>query len=301
MSKKANKRAKTAAPTPAVVLFGLDQAEKPHAGYFEEGQVELAIKVAGLIGFNVLRAWDPDQANLIRSLPAGRIYANERGFVPHVRRDLYAKVVELAAAAVAGPANRPASPSAGRESLETRPPADLGAAAVANSAADPITRPKVADPAYGLPRHWDEFDIGHLVIGPDDDPKEDGWSAANVAERNGDMFALRWVQWPQQRKAWRHRYNLGLLYPGAPKPSLEGRPPQSSAAEPGSHYPDSWGDISVGSLVLAKEDGPWQAWWEAIVFEIDGQAVTLRWRDYPELPAVVRPRLSLTLLYPNPH
>ena len=114
------------------------------------------------------------------------------------------------------------------------------------------------------------------------------------------MFTLQWAQWPRYRKIRRHRYNLALMYPGVLGAGFEVQAPQTSAV-PESHYPDSWAEISVGSLVLAKEDGPWQAWWEAIAFEVDGQALTLRWRDHQEIPTIIRPRLSLGLLYPNPH
>jgi hypothetical protein len=95
MSKKTN-QSKRPTPTPAVVLFGIDEANKPHAAYFDEAHVELATKAAGLMGLNVLKVANHEQAKIACSLPAGRIYANGRGFVPYVRKDLYSKVTELA-------------------------------------------------------------------------------------------------------------------------------------------------------------------------------------------------------------
>jgi hypothetical protein len=52
--------------------------------------------------------------------------------------------------------------------------------------------------------------------------------------------------------------------------------------------------------MLAKDDGPCQSWWEAIVAEKHGDTFTLRWRDHVYLSNIVRGRLSLALLYPNP-
>jgi hypothetical protein len=35
-----------------------------------------------------------------------------------------------------------------------------------------------------LPRHWADIDVGHLVIAPEDDRKEDGWWQAIVGARS---------------------------------------------------------------------------------------------------------------------
>ena len=48
----------------------------------------------------------------------------------------------------------------------------------------------------------------------------------------------------------------------------------------GARLPKSWHDIGMGDLVVAndsREDG----WYEAIVIHVDGDMLTLRWRDYP--------------------
>jgi hypothetical protein len=60
----------------------------------------------------------------------------------------------------------------------------------------------------------------------------------------------------------------------------------------------SWDDIDVGKLVLA-EFAPAEGWWEAVVIERAGDALTLRWRDWPKEPAFVRERLALALLNPG--
>jgi hypothetical protein len=289
MSKKTN-QSKRPTPTPAVVLFGIDEANKPHAAYFDEAHVELATKAAGLMGLNVLKVANHEQAKIACSLPAGRIYANGRGFVPYVRKDLYSKVTELAGTQATHQLRGPQSiastegPSSG-SSVERQP-------------ANPAGRR--AGP--GLPRHWDDIDVGHLVIAPEDNRKDDGWWQAIVVEKNGDMFTLRWQAFPHQKKILRHRLNIGLMYPGADdRGSLTQPTAASSSATSSPEYPKTWDDIAADSLVLAKEEGPMEAWWDAIVIEQNGDAFTLRWRDYPHLPAIVRHRLNLSLLNPNPH
>jgi hypothetical protein len=121
------------------------------------------------------------------------------------------------------------------------------------------------------------------------------------------MLTLRWRDYPRQRRFTRHYRTLALLCPTPHDPSaakpfdkpakqsaLRATAPKSTA--PG--LPHSWGEIGVGQLVLSLQDGPWGAWWEAIVTEINGHAITLRWRDYADLPPITRPRASLALLCP---
>jgi hypothetical protein len=76
-----------------------------------------------------------------------------------------------------------------------------------------------------------------------------------------------------------------------------------SAAEPAqpavAHgYPRDWNDISVGHLVIAS-GGPTDGWWEAIVIGLEGDMLTLRWRDYPRYPKFVQHRSAVALLKPG--
>jgi hypothetical protein len=68
-------------------------------------------------------------------------------------------------------------------------------------------------------------------------------------------------------------------------------------AAPG--LPSSWDDIDVGQLVLAQEVLA-EGWWEAIVVARDNDMLTLKWRDYPKYPQLVRHRASVALLKPTP-
>jgi hypothetical protein len=86
--------------------------------------------------------------------------------------------------------------------------------------------------------------------------------------------------------------------PSSPRNGSSG----ASASTPGGsapHLPQTWQSIGVGDLVVAndsREDG----WYEAIVVEQNGEMLTLRWRDYPRERRIVRHRLRLGLLYPEP-
>ena len=155
----------------AVIVYGLDAHNKPQAARFPERLCDLAIKAAQQLKLNVLPVTSPDVAEFAADLPVGRINSSGRGLVPYVRQNVYDKVLELAHAA------DPAQPA----------------------------------PAPGLPRSWNEIDVGHLVIAFEN--KDDGWWEAIVIETNNDMLTLRWRDYPKQPTLVRHRAAVALLNP----------------------------------------------------------------------------------------
>jgi hypothetical protein len=275
------------APVHAVVLFGVDRHGKPTAARFPESQAKLAAKAAEQLHLRVLTVATPAVAELAATLPVGRVHASGKGFVPNVRGDLYAKLL-----AMAGP---PAQ--------VTQPSAQTPGQAQSNGGGAKTTKP-----AHDrLPRDWDAIAPGHLVVAQES--PEDGWYDAIVVDQNGDMLTLRWRDYPRDRRFVRHRRSLALLCPTPhdpsaakpfDKPAKQSAPraaaPKHTPTAPG--LPHSWAEIGVGQLVLALQDGPWGAWWEAIVTEINGDTITLRWRDYADLPPITQPRASLALLCP---
>jgi hypothetical protein len=152
-----------------------------------------------------------------------------------------------------------------------------------------------------LPRNWHEIGLGDLVVAQEEDPT-DGWYEAIVVEVANDMFTLRWRDYPRLRRITRHRLRLGLLYPGPqagkqPKPQSAKHQSPATKVEPG--LPADWQDIDLNKLVLAKDDGPFRAWWEATPVEKAGDTFKLRWRDYSMVPPVSRERFALALICPD--
>src|SRR5215211_6247036 len=91
--------ADTPAPEPAVVVFGRDEAGKPHASWFDAESAELAVKAAQLMQMRVLKVETEEQRAIARQLAPGRVFATGRAFMPFVRANLYSKLVELAGGA----------------------------------------------------------------------------------------------------------------------------------------------------------------------------------------------------------
>jgi hypothetical protein len=160
------------------------------------------------------------------------------------------------------------------------------------------------------PRTWDEIEVGDLVVVQSSEP-ENGWEEATVVRRNRDMFSLRWCQPPNDRLVTRHRLAIALLYPDAepaetapgecePNKSVQLANASSETARAEARFPARWDEIDVGHLVLAKEDGPLQGWWEAVPIEKRGDTLILEWRDHKQLPKISRSRYGLALLHPKP-
>ena len=285
MTAKANhpSRPTTASPAP-LVLFGVDSNGKPKAARFGKQHAGLAIKAATQLQLQVLASNDPKIADLAARLPVGRVHATGRTFVPFIRRDLYDKLV---AAAANGTSHPPAPPK--------------GASGTSGSTP--------GGSAPHLPRNWQEIGIGDLVVANED--REEGWYEAIVVEANGDMLTLRWRDYPRERKIVRHRFRLGLLYPKANATVDKGKPGKASdhakhdkpaTANPvsnGQALPNDWQQIDIGHLVLAKDDGPWRSWWEAVAVEKAGESFKLRWHDFPNITFITRPRLDLALICPD--
>ena len=163
-----------------LIVLGYDDQQKPRGARFDHDKPDVVAKAAELMGLKVYQATSEDVAAVAQKLPLGRLYANGRGFVPSIRQDLYSDlIVELAF-----------EPQAAL-SLET----------------DQDSLPA----ARGLPRTWDEVGPGHLVIAHES--LDYGWWEAIIIECNDDGFTLRYRDFPQLPKFFRHRSAIALMNP----------------------------------------------------------------------------------------
>jgi hypothetical protein len=283
-----DKQATPASSTPApVVLFGIDGRGKCKGARFGKEHASLALKAASQLNLKVLASDNPKVAEIAARLPVGRVHGNGRTFVPFIRQDLYDKLLAVA-------------PNGSAQSASSPPSGSSGAPGPTSGGLPP-----------NLPRNWQEIGIGDLVVAHQS--PDDGWYEAIVMEAAGDMLTLRWRDYPKEKRIVRHRLRLGLLYPalkstvGTGKPSKSsgpakhGKPSPTNPVIDGRALPRDWDDINTGHLVLAKDDGPWRVWWEAIPTEKNGDLLKLRWRDQVGgIATVTRPRLELALICPDP-
>ena len=169
-----------ATASPPLIVLGFDDQQKPRGARFVDAKPDLVTKAADLMDLKVYQATAPDVAAVAEKLPVGRLYANGRGFVPNIRQDLYSDLIaELAVEPEAA-----LSPETDKDSLPA---------------------------ARGLPRTWDEVGPGHLVIAHES--LDYGWWEAIIIECNDDGFTLRYRDFPQLPKFFRHRSAIALMNP----------------------------------------------------------------------------------------
>lgn len=151
--------------------------------------------------------------------------------------------------------------------------------------------PPPQDRKLNLPASWDAIIPGHVVLAQAD-AADDGWWQTAVEGVEGDMLTLKACLFPEVTVI-RHRSAVALLFTKdfAAKAKKADSPPG---------LPTSWKEIATGQLVVAAESDPTDGYWEALVEAVDGDALTLRWRDYPVLPRAKRHRQAVALLCPIP-
>jgi hypothetical protein len=90
-------------------------------------------------------------------------------------------------------------------------------------------------------------------------------------------------------------YVKGAVYSELLFAALAPLPPQINADPLPQDLPHTWDDLAPGHLVIAKESLE-LGWWEAVVIERTGDLVTVKYRDYPQYPPLVRHRSVIALI-----
>jgi len=146
-------------------------------------------------------------------------------------------------------------------------------------------------PQTSLPSSWDSIEVGDLVLGQADSAA-DGWWPTIVESVDGDMLSLQAQDFAEVHVV-RHRSAVALLYTADYV-----APDCGNSVAPG--LPVSWANLAASQLVVAQEEDPEDGWWEAILVEVEGDMLTLQWRDFPRQPKVQRHRKAVALLDPTP-
>jgi len=92
-------------------------------------------------------------------------------------------------------------------------------------------------------------------------------------------------------------YIKGDLYNDLLVATLANQSPQPNPDPAPQDLPGTWDEIAPGHLVIAREALE-IGWWEAVVIERNGDLVTVRYRDYPQYPPMVRHRSAIALISP---
>jgi hypothetical protein len=180
---------KSNAPTSnakAIVLFGLSEDGKPQAGIFPEAQASLAKKAAKELRLEALNVSAAELASFGTKIPAGKLYANRRSFIPNVRKDLHQKLVEFA---------KGGSADSSRGGSSGSPP---------------------LPPSAGIPKNWESVAPGHQILVQSSLP--DGWWESIVLKREGEILTVRFRDYPKEAPFTVHLSQIALQQ-SQPKPS----------------------------------------------------------------------------------
>jgi hypothetical protein len=90
-------------------------------------------------------------------------------------------------------------------------------------------------------------------------------------------------------------YIKGHVYTDLMYTALSPKPPQANPDPAPQDLPRTWDDLAPGHIVIAKETLE-LGWWEAVVIERTGDLVTVKYRDYPQYPPLVRHRSVIALI-----
>ena len=170
-----------------LVMFGTDEHAKPRAARFTSASVTVVTKAAQAMQLKFAEVTTEAQAEVAQKLPTGRLYSTGKGFVPPVRRELFAKLL-----------------------------AAFGIEAVGDT-------PRAASADHVYPASYDEIAPGHLVLVQES--LKYGWWEAIVLERNAENVTVKWRDYPKAPPFTRHFDAVALIRPPAPisQPAVESK------------------------------------------------------------------------------
>lgn len=200
MGKKSDKGPAT---VDQLFVLGLDENGKPRGARFAELKDNIT-SAAMDMNCRVLINQPEAVSDIAMKLPAGRIYASGKAFIPNIRRDLYDKISE-AARIVAEKSDAEIETGAAEQSIVVKSVIDQADAAPAEArCVSPVTS--------GLPRSWETIGVGHMVVFHES--PDDGWWEGIVIKREGDLLTLRLRDFPKQGTFVRHINTVALVNPG---------------------------------------------------------------------------------------
>ena len=183
---------KDANPMLQQFVFGLENG-KPIGARFPSSEIRI-FEIVKAKALEIHPAYNDEWAALGMQLPAGRIYARGKWFIPPIKQALFDQLQTTLAAC--------------KEQHERSQAERTAAAAAAQE-----RRGSSPQLGTGFPRTRNELSPGHLVLAQESLPE--GWWEAVVVQRDGEVLTLRYRDYPKADQIKRTIWSVALLHVGA--------------------------------------------------------------------------------------
>jgi len=203
-------------PVCNLVILGLDDRGRPHASRFAGEDARRVTAAAATMGMATLSIDGEALGELAARLPAGKLFASGKAFVPFVGQPLFDRLVAYLPirgrdALKQRERRAPkAAASSAEDTFDTDASPEGDGAAARNSYAKGRAGGKPKSGKY--PESWDKIAVGSIVLAMES--SDGSWWPALIKEDRGDgMFVLTWEDWPDLAPFVRHVEQVGLLHP----------------------------------------------------------------------------------------
>lgn len=199
------KQSTTSTNKPSIIVFGLDAAQQPRAGWFSEKEAASATKAATQLGLQAWKVNAPLPNDLTSEIAKGSPAASGYMIVPkvkHAHLDQLIKIIVLSNGA--------------KKHLPVLTEAEKAFAKKFNHPDSAECERQLYAYAYEksqdrLPEGWAGIKAGSFVLSQY--ASDDSWYEAIVLERIGNMLSIRWRDFPKYPPALRHCAAVAILTP----------------------------------------------------------------------------------------
>jgi hypothetical protein len=186
---------KDANPMLQQFVFGVENG-KPIGARFPSSEIRI-FEIVKAKGLEIHPAYNDEWAALGMQLPAGRIYARGKWFIPPIKQALYEKLQATLANCK----------QEREQSQAERSAAATTAREITGGPDKAATSPRLGT---GFPRTRAELAPGHLVLAQESLP--DGWWEAVVVKRDNEVLTLQYRDYPKADQIKRTIWNVALLH-----------------------------------------------------------------------------------------
>lgn len=190
---------------PALIVLGRDDANKPHAAWFDNNEATAGRAAAKGMGMMALAVTTDEVRKLADQIAHGKIFNSGKAFVPFTKLATYdALIAHVPVADQVRPMRivRSAAEDGSDANNQKEPPAAAPDEKAANNG-----------PVLTVPQDWSKVGPGCVVLAVADE-KADGWFEAVILKSKGNSsYVLRWRDYPEEPHFERAPVGLALMHP----------------------------------------------------------------------------------------